>query len=80
MMMNQREIADRADMIISGYAFTCEDDKIRVLNLNNMKSAAVFTKDCELIETNMCEIELRIVIDYLEKDKDFLKISEDKYA
>lgn len=27
-----REIADRADMIVSGYAFTREDCQIRILN------------------------------------------------
>ncbi len=31
-----KEIADRADMIVNGYAFTRENDQIRILNLNEM--------------------------------------------
>ena len=34
MPLNVQEIADKADMIINGYAFTKSDDYIRVLNLN----------------------------------------------
>ena len=34
-----REIADRADMIVNGYAFTRENGQIRVLNLNNLDKA-----------------------------------------
>ena len=33
-----REIADKADMIIKGYAFTRDDDLIRVFNLNDRES------------------------------------------
>ena len=32
-----REIADKADMIVNGYAFTRENDHIRILNLNNLR-------------------------------------------
>ena len=31
------KIADNADMIINGYAFTKDNENIRVLNLNNKK-------------------------------------------
>ena len=31
-----KEIADKADMIVNGYAFTRENDQIRILNLNNL--------------------------------------------
>ncbi len=30
-----KQIADQADMIINGYAFTREENRIRILNLNN---------------------------------------------
>lgn len=35
------EIADRADMIVSGYAFTRENGQIRILNLNNTEKAKI---------------------------------------
>lgn len=33
MKINLREIADKADMIINGYAFTKDDSKVRILDL-----------------------------------------------
>lgn len=32
-MLNIKEIADKADMIVSGYAFTKDGDMVRILNL-----------------------------------------------
>ena len=32
-----KEIADKVDMIVNGYAFTRENNQIRILNLNNLK-------------------------------------------
>ena len=52
--------ADAADVIISGYAIVRCDEGLRVLNLNNGKSAAVFMPDGTLIETNMDDIEAAI--------------------
>ena len=36
-----KEIADKADMIVNGYAFTRENNQIRILNLNNLEKALV---------------------------------------
>ena len=36
-----RAIADAADMIVNGYAFTLEDGRVRVLNLRAPFTAAV---------------------------------------
>ena len=33
-MVNEKNIADEADMIINGYAFRCSPEGFRVLNLN----------------------------------------------
>ena len=41
-----REIADRADMIVNGYAFTRENGQIRVLNPSDEAG------DCRLSLTN----------------------------
>lgn len=41
-------------MIVAGYAFTpFEDNKIRILNLENTKEAAVIDKNGNMIETTM---------------------------
>ena len=49
-------VADHADVIVDGYAFTRQDDCVRVLNLNRPSSAAVFGKAGELWETTMDDI------------------------
>jgi hypothetical protein len=64
-MLNLKEIADNADVIIAGYAITKCADGLRVFNLNNAMGAAVFKKDGTLIETNMDDIELAIAKDYM---------------
>ncbi len=40
-MPDIKSVADKADVIINGYAFTRENDQIRVLNLNNSGDAVV---------------------------------------
>lgn len=64
-MPNIEMIADKADVIIAGYAITKCDEGVRVFNLNNAVGAAVFQKDGTLIETNMDDIELSIAKEYL---------------
>ncbi len=61
------QVADAADVIINGYAFTRDGDGIRVLNLNRPTSAAVFSARGELWETTMDDIELEIARDYLDR-------------
>ncbi len=65
----QKTVLD-ADFIVNGYAFTKTDDgNYRVLNLNNGgESAALLDKDGEMLETNMDDIELGIVVDYLKRN------------
>lgn len=62
MLLNIEEIADKADMIINGYAFTKDGDYIRVLNLNCVNHAAVILNG-KIVETNMDDIENQIVMD-----------------
>lgn len=66
MQLDIKDVADKADMIINGYAFTKDNDYIRVLNLNHTNRAAVIYKD-EIVETNMDDIEEQIVLDYYKK-------------
>ncbi len=73
MPLNIKEIADKADMIINGYAFTRDENYIRVLNLDRINHAAVILND-EIVETNMDDIEAQIVLDYYKNKKQFMEV------
>ena len=63
-------VALGAEFIVNGYAFTKTDEgNYRVLNLNNQgKTAALLNRSGEMLETNMDDIELGIVSDYLKRN------------
>jgi hypothetical protein len=73
-MPDIKSVADKADVIINGYAFTRENDLIRVLNLNSPDKAVVFSSKGEVLETTMDDIELSIADRYLKQN---LKYMED---
>ena len=72
MQLDVKDIADRADMIINGYAFTKDNKYVRVLNLNCVNHAAVILND-KIVETNMDDIESEIVMDYYNRNKQFME-------
>lgn len=72
MQLNIKEIADRADMIINGYAFTKAGEYVRVLNLNCVNHAAAIYGG-KIVDTNMDDIENQIVMDYYEQNKQFME-------
>lgn len=72
MWLNVENIADKADMIINGYAFTKDKECVRVLNLNCLNHAAVIY-DNKIVETNMDDIEKQIVLDYYKNNKQFME-------
>ena len=43
-MTDLKKVADEADMIVNGYAFTQNEEGCRVLNLNRPDKATVFSK------------------------------------
>ncbi len=73
-MPDIKNVADKADVIINGYAFTRNEDRIQVLNLNSPDKAAVFSADGQVLETTMDDIELSIASRYLRQN---LKYMED---
>lgn len=73
-MPDVKTIADKANIIVNGYAFTRVDDRIHVLNLNSPGKAVVFSIDGEVLETSMDDIELSIASRYLQQN---LKYMED---
>lgn len=69
-----KAIADQADLIVNGYAFTKgESGFVRVLNLNNASSAAVLNADGKMVETSMDDIELGIVSSYYALNEKYLE-------
>lgn len=63
----------KRDMIVNGYAFTRENNQIRILNLNNLEKALVISEDGKVLETTMDDIEIRIVLDYWNSDCEFME-------
>ena len=72
-MVDVKQVADAADMIVNGYAFTRCAEGFRVLNLNRPDRAVGFSKDGKVLETSMDDIEVRIAGDYLEKNRKFME-------
>ena len=69
-----REIADKAKLIVNGYAFSeLEDGLISILNLNHPDCAMVVRRDGEIIETNMDPIEQKIVLELCCKNLQFME-------
>ena len=69
-----KKIAENAKAIINGYSFTIrEDGFISILNLQHPECAIVFSKDFEIIKTNMDEIEQNIVKELAKKNIEFLE-------
>lgn len=72
-MINYMQVADSADMIINGYAFTKNNQSIRVLNLNCVDKSVVFDESGQVLETSMDDIEIQIVKKYFENNREFLE-------
>ena len=69
-----QKIADNAKIIVNGYAFSKrEDGFISILNLDHPDCAMVISKDLEIIETNMDEIEQGIVVSLAKRNLPFLE-------
>lgn len=59
-MCNIFDVADAADVIVNGYAFTKVGDNVKVLNLNKTEKAAYLNQAGEVLETSMDDIELQL--------------------
>ena len=72
-----REIAEKANFIVSGYAFTKrEDGFISILNLEHPECAMVVNDQSEIIETNMDAIEQTIALKLCRKNLQFLEVQD----
>ena len=68
-MSEIEQVAQRADFIVNGYSFICENGQVRVLNLNDTVRAAVLDTNGQVLETSMDDIEISSVQSYWEKNK-----------
>lgn len=55
-MCNVIEVADAAEVIVNGYAFTKDNMNVKVLNLNKPGKAALLNKEGEVLETSMDDV------------------------
>lgn len=72
-MCNVAEVADAAEVIVNGYAFTKFEENIKVLNLKRPDKAALISKVGEVLETSMDDVELDIVLDYYKKNQKYME-------
>ena len=71
-MINVNQIADKAQMIVNGYAFTKIPMGIQVVNLARMTACVINSQD-DVIEAIMDDIELDIVMNYYARNKQFME-------
>lgn len=57
------EIADAADLIVNGYAFSWENGNVRMLSLRTGK-AAVIDESGTVLETNMDDLDVELAVKY----------------
>ncbi len=67
------KVADAANIVVNGYAFTVKGDRVHVLNLNRPVSACVLSTDGDVLETSMDDIEIAIVQDYYDRNREFME-------
>lgn len=73
--MTMQEAADRADVIVAGYAYTVQDGYIEVLDLNDLSKRAVI-QNGDVVESLMSDEEDDMVLRYY-SDKENRKGQKD---
>ncbi len=70
----KKEIADAADFIVGGFAFTKKGENIQIVNLNKKEPhVLVINPAGKMLESSMDPIEQAIAFDIWEKDSEFLE-------
>jgi hypothetical protein len=70
--VKMKEVADAADMVVNGYAYTFIGENIRILNLRTGKAALV-TPSREISETNMDDMDIGVAMRYLIDNEQFMR-------
>lgn len=66
-------LAQSADFIVNGYAFICQEESVRIVNLHDTAHVAVLDMSGKVIESSMHDIETNIVQAYWAKNRIFSK-------
>lgn len=72
-MCNILEVAEAAEVIVNGYAFTKVGENVKVLNLNRPEKAAYLSQSGEVLETSMDDVELDIVLEYYQRNRKYME-------
>lgn len=72
--MKEKQIADSADMIVAGYAYTVKDGYIEVIDLSDTNKVATIQGDI-IAESVMSDEEDANVLSYYLKNKEVLEES-----
>ena len=72
--MTEKQIADNADMIVAGYAFTVKDDYIEVIDLSNIEKVLTI-RDGVIAESVMTDEEDAKVLSFYNRNKEILEES-----
>ena len=72
--MNAQQIADRADMIVAGYAYTVKDEYVEVIDLSDINKVSTIQNDI-IAESVMSDEEDVKVLRYYLKNKEVLEES-----
>ena len=67
-----KEIADSAELIVNGYAFSHLGDLVRVVNMRTGR-ASVFASNDEMIETSMDDVDASLALKYLHENARFME-------
>lgn len=68
------KIADAADMIVGGYAYSRYENNIRVVNLNKTyPGVMLFTPDGVMLESSMDPIEETIALQKWQENREFME-------
>lgn len=68
------KIADEADMIVNGFAFTRMNLGIRIVNLNSDGDTMIITSAGKVLESSMDPIEETIALDIWKQDAEFMEV------
>lgn len=66
-----RMIADKADLVVCGYAMLIEGENVKIVNLESGRVLLV-SSDLRVLETTMDDIEIVIALKYLSDNRKFM--------
>ena len=70
--MTMQEAADRAEVIVAGYAYPVQDGSSEVVALNDLSKRAVI-QNGDVVESLMSDEEDDMVLRYYNRNKEFLE-------